>query len=96
MEKEYKTYYEKNKKMILSKLRNKTFEEREKLKQYNRNYYRLVRKNNIEFLNKMKEHNNYHNNKKKEANKEIRVLSDTEETFSFKIIIQQGVFIIEF
>jgi len=101
-----KTYYEKNKSIILNKLKlkKKTHEEKEKLKQYNRNYYNNVRKNNIDFLNKMKEYNDIHNNKRKELNKEFKVLYGVErlkiikelKSNSFKVNIQKGKFILEF
>ena len=64
-----KSYYEKNKSIILNKLKSKkkTPEEKEKLRQYNRKYYNNVRKNNIDFLNKMKEYNDKHNNKDRKS-----------------------------
>ena len=101
-----KSYYEKNKSIILNKLKSKkkTPEEKEKLRQYNRKYYNNVRKNNIDFLNKMKEYNDKHNNKRKELHKEFKLLCNKERIKIIKefklsesiVKIQFGEFILEF
>jgi hypothetical protein len=96
------TYYEKNKENILKKLRNKyknkSVEEKDELRQYNREYYNKVRKKRIDCLNKIKKTNinKYETLLKNKNKKEVREITNglMENTNDIKIEI--GKFKLEF
>lgn len=86
------------------KAKKKTVEEKERLRQYNRNYYNNVRKNNLEYMEKMRLYNEIHNTKRKETNenfkklnieKKIKIIKDLNVSI-FNVKIEYGEFILEF